>query len=68
MRGSCYEPDYYNLSGAVMSVVNEYGFERVGRIIAAHIQRHNWDGRYSGVNKEWAREFEQQSERTPELS
>ncbi|MDR0905258.1 MAG: DUF3849 domain-containing protein [Oscillospiraceae bacterium] len=47
----------YNLHGAVRKVVSEYGFERVNRVMARLIQRHDYDGRYSYANKKWAAEF-----------
>lgn len=38
----------------VEQAVKMYGAERVGVVLAAEIQEHNWDGRYSAQNKDWA--------------
>lgn len=55
---SCrYERSRYNLDGAMYKVLNDYGFERVNRIMAAYIQAHDRDGRFSSANREWARTF-----------
>jgi hypothetical protein len=56
IRDCCYERDHYNISGAVLKVLNEFGFERVSGIMAAYIQAHDYDGRFSGASKTWARE------------
>ncbi len=39
---------------AVMSVLEEYGAERVAYVLSATLQRKTWDGRFSKGNKEWA--------------
>jgi hypothetical protein len=57
ISGSWYEPSHYNLPGAALAAVNEYGFERVSHVLAANIAANDWDRRYSGANKEWAGEF-----------
>jgi hypothetical protein len=54
IRASCYRVNFYNLEIAAMKVIHEYGFERVKMTLAHHIQRHDYDGRYSSENKKWA--------------
>ncbi|MDL2258572.1 DUF3849 domain-containing protein [Eubacteriales bacterium OttesenSCG-928-K08] len=54
IRKSSYRANYYNLEIAAMKVIHEYGFERVKVLLAHHIQRHEYDGRYSAANKKWA--------------
>lgn len=39
---------------AVMSVMEEYGAERMAYVLSATLQRKTWDGRFSKSNKEWA--------------
>ena len=39
---------------AVDEVMEKYGPERVGQVLAATIQVKSWDGRFSSTNKEWA--------------
>ncbi len=54
-----YSDDYrFDSSAAVRDVVNTYGEERVGVILAANIQRLDYDGRISPQNKEWAKDVE----------
>lgn len=48
---SCYERDFYNLNLAAMAVLHEYGFQRVSLVLAAHIQSHPHDGRFSRENR-----------------
>lgn len=55
---SNYELYRYDLKKAVASVISEYGAERVGNVLADYINRHNYDGRISHQNKEWAKGFE----------
>jgi len=57
ISGSYYKMHHYNLDIAAMTVIQEYGFPRVNAVLARVIQRADYDGRYSGVNKEWAREY-----------
>jgi hypothetical protein len=55
---SCYKVNYYNLDIAAMKVINEYGFNRINLVLAHNIRRHDYDGRYSRANKEWASEMD----------
>lgn len=48
---SCYEPNFYNLNLAAMAALHEYGFQRVSLVLAAHIQSHPRDGRFSRENR-----------------
>ena len=57
ISASCYKPNYYNLELAAMSVIGGRGFQRVNAVLAHHIQKHEYDGRYSGTNKNWAQNF-----------
>lgn len=36
-------------------IIEKYGMERVAFIVATTINEHDWDGRYSRTNKEWAK-------------
>lgn len=38
------------------SVIAEYGYKRVNRVLANTVQQKNWDGRFSQENKEWAKQ------------
>jgi hypothetical protein len=51
---SCYEMYHYNLDIAAMKVIHEYGFQRVNAVLKNHLRQHEYDGRYSRANKEWA--------------
>jgi hypothetical protein len=51
---SYYKTNHYNLELAAMLAVQDYGFHRVGAVLAHHLQEHAWDGRYSRDNKDWA--------------
>ncbi|MDR2088527.1 MAG: DUF3849 domain-containing protein [Clostridiales Family XIII bacterium] len=55
--GSCYERYRYNLDLAAMKVLHEYGFERVQAVLMHNIYTHEYDGRYSDSNKQWAQGF-----------
>ena len=57
INASCYKTNFYNLELAAMSVIQEYGFARVNAVLAHNLQRHDFDGRYSRGNKEWAAGF-----------
>ena len=57
INDSCYELYHYDMKSAVKSVIAEYGEKRVEWVMAAMIQRHDYDGRYSDSNKTWARSF-----------
>jgi hypothetical protein len=58
IQQSCYVRDHYNLDVAVMAAVSDCGFERVKAVIAHYIQDHEYDGRYSRANKDWASSLE----------
>lgn len=55
---SNYELYRYDLKKAVATVIAECGSERVSNVLADYIHRHDYDGRISHQNKEWAKEFE----------
>lgn len=57
VNDSCYEVNFYNLEHAAWIVLLKYGFNRVSAVLAHQIQKHNYDGRYSRVNKQWAQNF-----------
>lgn len=40
---------------APKSVIEIYGMDRVSMILASTVQRQVWDGRYSPINREWAK-------------
>ncbi|MDR2514742.1 MAG: DUF3849 domain-containing protein [Christensenellaceae bacterium] len=54
ISASYYETYHYNLELAAMAVIQEYGFARVNAVLAHNLQQHEYDGRYSRDNKEWA--------------
>ena len=56
INASRFETNRYNLKLAALSVIQEYGFDRVNAVLAHNLQKSNWDGRYSRANKEWASE------------
>ena len=43
---------------AVTEVLEKYGPERVGLVLAATVQTKEWDGRFSPSNKDWAFTFD----------
>jgi hypothetical protein len=45
----------YDLNAAVKSVVDEYGTQRVSAVLAAYLADTDFDGRFSGANKAWAK-------------
>lgn len=47
----------YKLPAAVDAVSKEFGLDRVAWVMAMTIQHHDYDGRYSRTNKDWAQEF-----------
>lgn len=53
-----YELYYYDLDKAADAVISKYGTEQVSRVLAEYIKRHDYDGRISRDNKEWARDFQ----------
>jgi len=57
ISGSYYKTHHYNLDIAAMTVIQQYGFQRVNAVLARVIQRADYDGRYSKANKQWAREY-----------
>ena len=55
----CYKGDYiYDIKGAVQSAVNNFGLERVKFVTAIHLHNHEYDGRFSKTNKDWAKAAE----------
>lgn len=55
---SNYELYRYNLKQAAATVIEEHGAEKVSRTLAEYIARHDYDGRISEKNKEWAKSFD----------
>ena len=55
---SNYEQYRYDFNTAAKSVIEEYGADRVAWVVAAYINDHNYDGRFSTANKTWASEFD----------
>lgn len=55
---SNYELYRYNLKQAAATVIEEHGAEKVSRTLAEYISRHDYDGRISEKNKEWAKCFD----------
>jgi hypothetical protein len=53
---SCYAVNHYNLDLAAMKVIHDFGFERVNMVLARNI--HDYDGRFSNTNKQWANGYE----------
>jgi len=49
---------YVDTKAAAKSVIEEYGVDRVAWVLAANINKHDWDGRLSNTNKAWAKEFD----------
>ena len=43
---------------AIEEVIEQYGPERIGLVLAATIQTKAWDGRFSTANKDWAFTFD----------
>ena len=41
--------------GCAKSVIDQYGYKRVGFVLANTLQEHTYDGRYHEVNKQWSR-------------
>jgi|GEM_PF-1348289 len=54
---SNYEPFHYDLKTAMQNMVKTYGEKRVAWVMAAMVQLHDYDGRYSPTNKRWAQGF-----------
>lgn len=55
----------YNLKQAAATVIEEHGAEKVSRTLAEYIVRHDYDGRISEKNKEWAKSFDIPENRYP---
>ena len=45
----------YDFDTALKNVTAEYGVERVTAVVAHTVNKHDWDGRLSDQNKEWAK-------------
>lgn len=58
IRDCNFEQYRYKMSDAVKAAVEQFGFERVTWVLAGAILGHEYDGRYSQINKEWARNFD----------
>ena len=58
VKESNYEPNHYDLKAAAKAVIKDFGAERVEAVLAATIQKHDYDSRYSDANKQWARGFD----------
>lgn len=57
ISASNYEQYHYNLSGALNTVVKDFGLDRVAWVVAAAVQHYGYDGRLSHTNKDWAQGF-----------
>lgn len=53
IRRNCFEGELF--AGGIMSVVREYGLDRVERILANKIRQDGRDGSFSKENREWAK-------------
>ena len=42
-------------TGSVKDIIQQFGAERVGYVLANTVQQKDWDGRFSHENKEWAK-------------
>lgn len=62
---SNYELYRYNLKKAAATVIEEHGAEKVNRILVEYVVRHDYDGRISAKNKEWAKNFDIPENRYP---
>ncbi len=62
---SNYELYRYNLKQAAATVIEEHGAEKVSRTLAEYVARHDYDGRISEKNKEWAKSFDIPENRYP---
>lgn len=60
-----YELYRYNLKQAAATVIEKHGAEKVSRTLAEYISRHDYDGRISEKNKEWAKSFDIPENRYP---
>lgn len=57
IRENNYELYRYDLDKAAESVLKDFGADRVAKMLADYINNHNYDGRISAQNKEWAKAF-----------
>jgi len=55
---SNYEQYRYDLKTAARNVIEEFGADRVARVVASNVNYHNFDGRLSSSNKDWAKGFD----------
>ncbi|MDR0813296.1 MAG: DUF3849 domain-containing protein [Oscillospiraceae bacterium] len=55
ISNSYFKTNHYNLDLAALKVLYDFGFERVSAVLAHNFREHDYDGRYSAANKEWAR-------------
>ena len=51
----CHDGYRFESKAAVRDVVQKFGYERMLFVLAATVQSHEHDGRYSRSNKDWAR-------------
>lgn len=58
IQDSNYELYHYDLKTAATAVMDEYGADRVAWVLANILQNHDYDGRFSHIHKEWAKDFE----------
>ena len=52
-----YELYRYDLKKAADTVIQEFGAEQVGKVLAEYVNNRGYDGRISSKNKAWAKEF-----------
>jgi hypothetical protein len=45
----------YDFDTALAEVIDKFGAERVNAVLAHVVNNHDWDGRLSDTNKEWAK-------------
>lgn len=52
----CYDTEEHILdsSAAAKAIIEKYGFERLGFVLSNYVSAHDYDGRISRSNKEWA--------------
>jgi hypothetical protein len=55
---SNYEQYRYDLKTAARDVIEEFGADRVAWVVASNVNDADYDGRFSGANKDWAKEFD----------
>lgn len=64
IKDSNYALYRYDLNTAAQKVIAEYGAERVAWVLAATLQRLDYDGRFSHDNKNWGKGFSKPQERS----